>query len=292
MQRLGTTSTEALFLLPMNLAETPAVLSQFRLSHRSETSSHFINAIGAKARKYFMPPTWFDITDEFHANEDLFEWIDLLESVTLANSRFTMLDLGAGYGRWIVNGAMACRQKGKDFFLAGVEAEDIHYRWMLEHLLDNSISSQQYSAVHGPISSVEKDVFFTFGHASEWYGQAILPSEDASFGNWRKSAVRQRRAVSIIDLLNQVGPLDALHSDVQGEEALIFPACIDLLDESSKRVHIGTHSREIDEILFSLFTKHRWESHFVFPSQTKAVMTPYGRIDFTDGVQSWINPRL
>ena len=239
-----------------------------------------------------MPLTWFDITDEFQANEDLFSWIDLLESVASAESRFTMLDLGAGYGRWLVNGAMASRQKGKDFLVAGVEAEDIHYRWMLEHLEDNGITKQQCLTFHGPISDVEKSVFFTYGHPTDWYGQQILPSADTPFGDWPESSVKQKRTVSIIDVLTQVGRLDTLHADVQGEEAIIFPACIDLLDESVKRVLIGTHSREIDKILDALFNKHGWENRYAFPCQAEGIMTPYGVVDFQDGVQSWINRRL
>lgn len=238
-----------------------------------------------------MPATWFDVTDDFQANEDLFEWIDLLESVASAGTRFAMLDLGAGYGRWLVNGAMASRQKGKDFFLAGVEAEDIHYRWMIEHLADNGIGDRQYLAVHSPVSGVEKEVFFTYGHPTEWYGQTILASADASFGEWPESSVKQKRAVSITELLDQVGPLDSLHSDVQGEEAVIFPACIDLLDENVKRVHIGTHSREIDNLLDQLFSKHGWHKHFAFPCGAERFVTAYGLVDFHDGVQSWINPR-
>ena len=45
-------------------------------------------------------------------SEDYFEWIDLLEAVAAAEDRFTMLDLGAGFGRWGIRGALAARQCG------------------------------------------------------------------------------------------------------------------------------------------------------------------------------------
>jgi len=239
-----------------------------------------------------MPAAWFDVTDELQANEDLFEWVDLLESVASAGDRFVMLDLGAGYGRWLVNAALACRQQGKDFFVAGVEAEDVHYQWMLEHLADNDIPDGQSLAIHAPVSDVEKEVLFTCGHPTEWYGQTILTSADTPYGDWPRSSVKARRAVAIGNLLTRLGRLDSLHADVQGEEKVIFPACIDLLDRAVKRVHIGTHSREIDDILRRLFSEHGWENHFSFPCQTERVATPFGVIDFQDGVQSWINPRL
>jgi hypothetical protein len=162
---------------------------------------------------------------------------------------------------------------------------------MLEHLADNGIPDKKYLAIQSPVSGAERDVFFTCGHATEWYGQTILPSADTSFGEWPDSSVKQKRTISIVRVLDQVGPLDSLHSDVQGEEEVIFPACTDLLNESVKRVHIGTHSRVIDAMLFKL-SKHGWQNHFAFPCQTERVVTSYGLVDFQDGVQSWINPRL
>ena len=33
-------------------------------------------------------------------DEEYFEWIDLLESVVAAEGSYTMIELGAGYGRW------------------------------------------------------------------------------------------------------------------------------------------------------------------------------------------------
>ena len=45
-------------------------------------------------------------------DEEYFEWIDLLESVQAAGGSYTMLELGAGYGRWGVRAGLAARRKG------------------------------------------------------------------------------------------------------------------------------------------------------------------------------------
>jgi hypothetical protein len=270
----------------------PGIFSHFDLQPRFESSTFFVNPLGAKVRKIVKPRAYFDVAHVFQANEDLFEWIDMFEAVTLARNRYTMLDLGAGYGRWLVNGALAARQKHLDFFVVGVEAEDIHYEWMLEHLHDNGVASHQYLAIHGPVSDTEKSVFFTQGHSTEWYGQSIAPSAELNLGEWSGAAVKPVRAISIVDILDQVGCLDSLHADLQGEERIIFPACIDRLNRNVKRVHIGTHSREIEDELCDLFCHNGWQNHFAFPSLTKNVPTAFGPIDFQDGVQSWINPRL
>src|SRR5262245_19881474 len=40
-------------------------------------------------------------------NEDYFEWVTLIEAVVEARERFTMIELGAGWGRWLANAALA-----------------------------------------------------------------------------------------------------------------------------------------------------------------------------------------
>jgi hypothetical protein len=44
-------------------------------------------------------------------SEDYFEWIDLLTAIDRAGTQFTMIELGAGYGRWIANAAAAMRRR-------------------------------------------------------------------------------------------------------------------------------------------------------------------------------------
>jgi hypothetical protein len=276
----------------MHSNPTPPIFADFRLQTRAESDDFFINPIGAKTRKFFMPRKWFDITDEIQQNEDLFEWIDLLEAVRSAEDRFVMLDLGAGYGRWLVNGALASRQLGKDCLLVGLEAEDTHYRWMLDHFADNDVEHKHHIALHGPVSDVEKDVWFTQGHPGDWYGQTIQPAASAPQGEWPDSSARKVRTIAIRDVLDCADRFDSVHADLQGEEAVIFPACIGLLSKRAKRVHIGTHSPDIDRLLHQLFSEHGWQNHFAFPCQTKRFPTPFGLIEFQDGVQSWLNPQL
>ena len=71
-------------------------------------------------------------------DEEYFEWIDILESVSLARDRYTMLELGAGYGRWAVRAATALRRRGiQQCHLVAVEPEPLHFRWLQQHLCDN-----------------------------------------------------------------------------------------------------------------------------------------------------------
>jgi hypothetical protein len=61
-------------------------------------------------------------------DEEYFEWIDLLEAVAWARDRFTMLELGAGFGRWTARAAAAAKQPGIPYFLVAVEGEPTHFR--------------------------------------------------------------------------------------------------------------------------------------------------------------------
>jgi hypothetical protein len=76
-------------------------------------------------------------------NEDYFEWIDLLESVVSAKRRFRMIELGAGWGKWLANGAVAARSVGLDYYVVGLEAEPTHFKWMKQHLRDNGVDSSK-----------------------------------------------------------------------------------------------------------------------------------------------------
>lgn len=62
-------------------------------------------------------------------DEEYFEWIDVLESVYNAQDRFTMIELGAGWGRWMTAAFGALRQLKPEmpYTLVGVEAEPTHF---------------------------------------------------------------------------------------------------------------------------------------------------------------------
>ena len=77
---------------------------------------------------------------------EYFEWIDVLESVALARDRYTMLELGAGYGRWAVRAAAAVRQRGiSECHLVAVEADPVHFTWLQQHFCDNGLDPAQHT---------------------------------------------------------------------------------------------------------------------------------------------------
>jgi FkbM family methyltransferase len=243
-------------------------------------------------------PNWIGVTTrrEFSDDElrfvtvtppppgpEMFEWIDVLEAVTRAEGEFTMLELGAGYGRWTVNAAVALRAySGLTHSLTAVEAEPTHFRWLELHCRDNDVDADLVQAAVAPSrGSVE----FGVGRPASWYGQAIAD------GTWNPERVVTVDAVRLTDLLEPFERVDLIHCDIQGAEAAVFEQAATAVDAKVQRVHIGTHGPEIELRLRRLFSSLGWENVNDYACGTSAE-TPWGTMDFQDGVQTWVNGAL
>jgi FkbM family methyltransferase len=256
-------------------------------------------------------------------DEEYFEWIDLLEAVTSARGRFSMIELGAGWGRWLVNAVAALRQCNRDlpYELIGVEPEPTHFQYMKMHFMDNGIDPSRHQLIQAAVTDRGREVWFYVGRPDQWYGQAIVPEPDfvlESFPQWIRKVGRLQRirkvgrlfmrrfvnkgmigneqvkkvkAVNLSELLGTLDRVDLIDLDVQGAELIVLKAAAEQLDRKVKRVHIGTHSTEIEAGLRRLFDDLGWKSVHDYPLGSESV-TPWGTIKFQDGVQSWINSKL
>ncbi len=129
----------------------------------------------------------------------------MLDSVCESEGSFTMVELGAGWGRWIVNAAVALRQidPERPFLLVGVEAEPTHFEWLRRHLLDNGIDPDRHTLVRAAVAPTEGRVKFQRGDAAGWYGQSIERDDPAAklsgpvsrLIRWTRNGVANRLAV-------------------------------------------------------------------------------------------------
>ena len=238
-------------------------------------------------------------------NEEYFEWIDLLEAVEAAEGTFTMIELGAGWGRWLARGAVAARLLGKGVRLTGVEAEPTHFRWMKRHLADNGVPRRSRDLHRAAVAETPGRVRFHVGDPAAWYGQAI--DRDATPSGRRERlrgfVARQLgtttnsrlivdvRAITLADLLAGVDRVDLIDLDVQGVEADVLTAAAEQIHSRVRRVHVGTHSSENELRCRELFTSLGWRNVNDFPFGT-TVPTEWGPVSFQDGVQTWINDSL
>jgi len=245
-------------------------------------------------------------------DEEYFEWVDVLESVDEAVDSFVMVELGAGYGRWCIRAAVAARERGLGRVqLVAVEAEPDHFAWMLQHFRDNGFEPRDHELFWAVVGRSAGLVPFWIGKADSWYGQAVAHRADTSYPDVRARrrlraravlgrppvlSADERRAVwvpglTLKEILEPYRRIDLLDIDVQGAETDVLGAAIGVLDTRVRRVHIGTHSAQIEDSLRTLFERHGWEKVNDYSCHGRT-QTPYGDVQFGDGVQTWLNPRL
>jgi FkbM family methyltransferase len=199
---------------------------------------------------------------------------------------FTMVELGAGYGRWLVNAHIAAEQRGLGTMLVGVEGEPTRCSWMREHFTDNGIDPSGHRLVRAAAAAKEGWVVFQTGRADVFYGNRAA-TRVRNFG-WplRGGRLRLTRTVNLATAMRGLASIDLLDLDIEGFEA-------DVLVEGRRelarvrRVHIGTHGPDVEQRLRDLFEGLGWRSE---------VDVPIGTIDrdvvFENGVQTWRNVLL
>ncbi len=275
-----------------------------RFQAYSGPATEHVDWIGMRYR----PEWWPDVpTPEFPAlNEELFEWIDLLEAVNSARGRFTMLELGAGFGRWGIRGALAAKQRGIPHIRARfVEGEPQHVRWIRDALALNGLNDIDASIVEAAASYAGQPIPFVVAmqdhDAGSWYGQSVgpaaglNPTERTYFGHrvhelsWGDAIYVH--TVTFEELAAGLDLIDFVDMDLQGAELELIENAADLFSRKVRRVHIGTHGSEIEDKLRWIFQSEGWTPQWDFPLQTR-VETEFGPVLFNDGVQGWINPRL
>ena len=219
--------------------------------------------------------------------EEIFEIIDLAETAATARDTYTVMDLGAGYGRWLTHAEMFRRAFNPSVtgHYIGIEGDRTHWQWMIQHFTDNGLSPYEHNLCCGVVSAKPYVWFMKNDAPAEWYGQGIRRSLDL------RVPASLRRGVSLKRLLESYKKIDLLDADLQGIELEVFTQSIKALNEKVARVHIGTHSPEIETGLRYLFGSNHWIPHFDFPGMGTRD-TPHGPVSFQDGAQSWINPRL
>src|SRR4051812_15360018 len=104
------------------------VFAEFRPYEGPRDEDVHVDFIGAQCRlgwycKEHWPATVMSRIPPPPLDEEYFEWVDLLESVNASSGSFTMMELGAGWGRWGIRGGLAAKQRGLQPRLIFVEAE-------------------------------------------------------------------------------------------------------------------------------------------------------------------------
>jgi FkbM family methyltransferase len=228
------------------------------------------------------------------AAAELTEWQAVLDAIEDATRRLTMLEVGAGFGRWTVNAAAALRAyrpELKHRFIA-LEAEPTHYRWLEQHTGANGLRRWSRAGgcklIQAAVSGhTGRDNFF-FGNPKEWYGQVLVRPENEG----ADAPVTEVRTVTLSSLLEPLDRVDLIDLDIQGTELEVLTEASPALANVG-RIHVETHSDEIDERLPAVFHQAAgdWEQEIAIRLGARC-MTPLGEADFAEGgVQLWRNNR-
>ncbi|HVJ52113.1 MAG TPA: FkbM family methyltransferase [Aliidongia sp.] len=312
--------------MPSPLIQHHRIFDKYNLTATFADQWFEYNFVGAKVRLEYDAPlpdgidfdfmtsgrsytSKVDPTHPARPSEDYFEWIDLLTAIDAATDRFVMVELGAGYGRWIANAVTAIRRhKTKSnlpYFLVGVEANSDRFAWMKQNLIDNEIDVDKQRLIMAGASDRDGHAYFPA------YQSAFPGKQEHSYGNglylrFGEEAVETTRKieadgnVSIMQrvpllrletILNGIDRVDLLDLDIQGHETVVIEDSLDLLDRKVARIHVGTHNDDADKRILAALQARGWESIWAFP-HLRANETPYGPLEFCDGIFSFRNPKL
>jgi FkbM family methyltransferase len=231
-------------------------------------------------------------------DDNLFDWIVMLEAVADGEGPFAMAALGAGWGRWLVAAAFASRQAGRaPLQLIGVEAEPTHFAWMREHFQDNGLDPAEHELIHAAAARESGHAWFYFGRPDSWYGQSIVRDDrlehqtEIGEADYNGERVRLVRTVDFAELASRRARIDYLHMDIQGAEFEFLSSAPEMLNAKVKRVLVGTHSAEIEENLRRLFDGLAWRCQYDVPMGGEVLVNDEV-VTVGDGVQVWINPAL
>lgn len=226
---------------------------------------------------------------------ELYEWQGLLDAISETKRRFTMLELGAGYGRWIVRAAAALRRyrPGTKYRLIAVEAEPTHFRWLQQHTRDNHLRRWSRAGscrlVNAAVSARSGHQDFYVGSPESWYGQALVRPENEG----ADAPVQSVKTVRLGQLLRRLRRVDLIDIDIQGAELEVLSEARPLLGRV-RRIYVETHSNMIHEQLESvlLAAQGNWSRVVDVPLGAHR-STPLGEASFDDGgVQLWVNKQL
>jgi hypothetical protein len=93
------------------------------------------------------------------------------------------------------------------------------------------------------------------------------------------------------EILGPFDTIDYLEADIQQSEILVFPPFIDLLRRKVRRIHIGTHGKDVHSALHDLFADSGWEMIFSYEPNGH-FESSLGAFETNDGVLTVRNPDL
>ncbi|HEX4169521.1 MAG TPA: FkbM family methyltransferase [Bryobacteraceae bacterium] len=282
------TAIFAEFLNP-NAKPEPGFLVDF-LGSRIRSSSLWKTARELDGKVGAIP-----VPADFHA--EAIEWIGLLKTVRNAVNEYVAMELGAGFGPWLIAGGVAARLRGiGDIRLCAVEGDSEHFEFLRQHFTDNGFDPDRHTlfqAVVGAKAGVAQWPVNGDAPASEeWGARPLKAGQDYRGLQFQKT--KRVDIISMRDLVRREPHWNLIHIDVQGAEVEICRSCIDELSARVRWIIAATHSRKLDGDLIELMYGAGWVLEHEKPAKFSFVPNAASLEAMTliDGTQVWRNPRL
>lgn len=217
-------------------------------------------------------------------DEEYYEWEDLITSIEKAKGTYRIMDIGAGWGRWLIRAAFICKHLRKQYHLYGVEADKTHYGWMIQHFSDNDIEPQSHCLLFGAASGSKKDGAIRFARENPYtsYGQSII---QPSLLSWRLPHAFVP-AINVAQVIDDT-KFDLLDLDIQGEEYRLLNSLRKVLP-NIKCVHIETHNELVEKQLDELVAELPFEVLRSYPSHRTNLVCGE-QIYCQGGLRTWLN---
>lgn len=276
-----------------------AILKRHEFSRRAAKPGHVVNFLGVATDTAFAPALagrggqveGLPIPSNWHA--DMAEFAAVLRAVDLTRDRFSMIELGCGWGCWMNNAGVAARRRNLRIRLIGVEGDKSHIGFARQALETNGISPVSYTLHHGI--------------AGARAGVALFPRENADGKHWgleplfdpspaeRESALssgdyHELPIIGLRTILGNERRISLLHVDIQGGETALVRDNIELLTQRVAYMVIGTHSRMIEGQLMETLLAAGWKLEIERPAIFD--ISDEGPVTRVDGIQGWRNLKL
>lgn len=234
--------------------------------------------------------------DDWHS--DAIEWVGVLKAVAAAHGRFTMMELGAGWGPWVVDGAAAARRRGvAGLHLCAVEADPGHFAFMRQHFRDNGLDPAAHRLIRAAVGVEAGTARWprVDDPAADWGSRPLAEAQAGApdhigrhFAEWVDVEV-----VPFAALLREQAAWDLVHIDVQGWEVDLCAAAAGLLDERVRWLVVATHDAKLHGDLVDLMFRRGWSLENEKPPRFgwRDGMPSLMSMTTLDGAQVWRNPR-
>jgi len=308
---------------PITAEETKALLESLREIALPESGDdYYVDWMGIRTRISMLPwapidlagttSTALPIPDDSYRSEAS-EYAALALATNRAVDSLCIVEVGAGWGPWVVAGLVVAKRKGLRGRGIAIEANLEHAMWAITHAYDNGIEAELITgtpdniidALHASTAEMQvihaagwvENTYLSFPEvSSEDMGVAVCTMDDtgtdyrgAHLPHIEVPAVALNQVFSAVNMR-----IDLLHIDVQGVEFELTSHEADSIQKHAVTMAIGTHSRLAEGQLQQFFLARGWGLRFDEPCNAIFTMTRPTLPGFTvqDGLQLYENPFL